>query len=279
MLAATTLIVSGCAGDGKGLDQNGELLPPPTPAPVAAFTVIQDTVFTPICSVCHGNPGAAGLNLTANSSYAMLVGVTSVQVPALLRVKAGDPAASYLIHKLEGTQTIGQRMPRGGPFLSEETINFIRQWISDGAPMPVNASVTVSDKKEAIGLPPRGLAVVVTSPTADELLTVPPAQLIVGFDRQLDSTLVNDTTVTLERAQSEPSMSLRVAIHLFVPESNRSTLVVTPASPLPAGDYTLRLRGSGGGALAGLDAVPLQMRDPYHGGRDYTLTFTVEVSR
>ncbi len=50
------------------------------------------------------------------------------------RVEPGDPDNSYLIHKLEGTQAVGDRMPQGGPFLDEETIGDIRQWIADGAP-------------------------------------------------------------------------------------------------------------------------------------------------
>jgi hypothetical protein len=46
----------------------------------------------------------------------------------------GDPDHSLLIQKLEGTQTVGQRMPRGGPFLDQSTIDVIRQWITNGAP-------------------------------------------------------------------------------------------------------------------------------------------------
>ena len=54
---------------------------------------------------------------------------TMAEVPALKRVTPGDPNNSYVIHKLEGTQTVGQRMPLGGPFLDQATINEVRAWI------------------------------------------------------------------------------------------------------------------------------------------------------
>ena len=42
------------------------------------------------------------MNLTEGNSYASLVGVTSIEKPALQRVAPGDPENSYIIHKLEG---------------------------------------------------------------------------------------------------------------------------------------------------------------------------------
>jgi hypothetical protein len=53
-----------------------------------------------------------------------------------VRVVAGDPESSYLIHKLEGRPGIvGMRMPRGtGPFLTDGQIRIIRRWIEVGAP-------------------------------------------------------------------------------------------------------------------------------------------------
>ena len=61
---------------------------------------------------------------------AALANVTSAEVPSLKRVLPGDPANSYVVHKVEGTQTVGQRMPLGGPFLDQTTINQVRSWIS-----------------------------------------------------------------------------------------------------------------------------------------------------
>ena len=108
------------------------------PVPVS-FADIQAQVFGPICSGCHTGPTGGvlpgGMNLSsAADSYAALVNVSSIQQPTLLRVDPGNPDASYLIRKLEGGPGIsGSRMPQGGPFLSQATIDMIRQWISDGA--------------------------------------------------------------------------------------------------------------------------------------------------
>jgi hypothetical protein len=98
---------------------------------------IQSQVFTPRCAVCHtgaGNVLPFSMNLSnAQASFDHLVDVASEQVPALLRVDPFNPDNSYLIHKLEGTQAVGDRMPQGGPFLDDATIQGIRGWISDGA--------------------------------------------------------------------------------------------------------------------------------------------------
>ena len=102
---------------------------------------IQNTVFTPICSGCHSGPtsGAigdlpSGMDLSdVTASFNSLVDESSLEVPALFRVDPGDPDNSYLIHKLEGTQAVGVRMPAGGPFLQQETIDVIRDWIEQGA--------------------------------------------------------------------------------------------------------------------------------------------------
>jgi len=57
----------------------------------------------------------------------------SMQVGSLNRVTPGNPDNSYLIQKLEGTAAGGSRMPQGGPFLDQATVDMIRQWITDGA--------------------------------------------------------------------------------------------------------------------------------------------------
>ena len=102
------------------------------------LTSIQTNVFTPRCSGCHNGVGAflpGAMNLTsASSSFASLVGVTSLEVPTLQRVAAGNPNNSYLIRKLEGGPNIvANRMPLGGPFLPQTTIDAIRLWITNGA--------------------------------------------------------------------------------------------------------------------------------------------------
>jgi uncharacterized protein (TIGR03118 family) len=107
-------------------------------APAAVtLSQLQTQIFTPICSVCHTGGGAslpASMNLTAGNAFASLVNVASVEQPALKRVAPNDPDNSYIVHKLEGSPGIsGQRMPAGGPFLDQPTIDQVRAWISQGA--------------------------------------------------------------------------------------------------------------------------------------------------
>jgi hypothetical protein len=101
---------------------------------------LQSQIFGPTCSVsgCHsgptGNTLPTGMNLTSTAnSFAALVNVPSLQMGSLNRVTPGDPDNSYLIQKLEGTAAFGTRMPQGGPFLDQATIDMVRQWITDGA--------------------------------------------------------------------------------------------------------------------------------------------------
>ena len=55
--------------------------------------------------------------------------------PGKTLVIPGDPANSYLVHKLEGGPDItGMRMPRtSGPFLTDGQMSVIRRWIEEGA--------------------------------------------------------------------------------------------------------------------------------------------------
>jgi hypothetical protein len=117
----------------------------PTPNLEPTFSSIQSAIFDATdssgrtaCIQCHSSVGrtpSAGLDLTSGGSYGRLVGVASVERASLLRVKAGDPDNSYLVHKLEGrSDIVGVRMPRGtGPFLTEGQMLVIRRWIALGA--------------------------------------------------------------------------------------------------------------------------------------------------
>ena len=53
-----------------------------------------------VVSRCHVGGGAPqGLRLDEAISYALLVGVASMEVPSILRVAPGDPMNSYIIQK------------------------------------------------------------------------------------------------------------------------------------------------------------------------------------
>ena len=96
---------------------------------------IQAVVFTPTCatSTCHtGATPAGGLDLSdADNSHMALVDMPSSQ--GTLLVAPTLPDDSYLVHKIEGTQAAGQRMPLGRAPLSQPEIDAIRLWITNGA--------------------------------------------------------------------------------------------------------------------------------------------------
>ena len=83
---------------------------------------------------CHGG-GAGGLTLSSNAStsHGNLVGVASPTTGELL-VIANDAANSYLVKKLEGTASVGTRMPLGSSALDDTDLTNIKNWINTGAP-------------------------------------------------------------------------------------------------------------------------------------------------
>lgn len=93
-------------------------------------------IFTRSCatSPCHGGARPAqDVALDAARMYASVVGVTSSCRGTLL-VAPGDPDASYLVHKIEGTHECGgQRMPSGSRELTAAEEATIRDWICGGA--------------------------------------------------------------------------------------------------------------------------------------------------
>ena len=236
-----------CSGNGNGLDQNGRPIGSDTtqaPPSSGSFQSIQDNVFTPICTACRAGANAPlGLRLDAGNSYALLVGVPSVESPGTLRVKPGDPDNSYLIHKIEGNAAVGGRMPLGGPPLPGSTIAEIRQWITDGA--------------QQGSAPPSGKSLQITTaaPASNDVLQATPQQLIVSFDGELDAALVNGNTVQLERVVSNDTMQ-PLSVQMKLAE-NPNTLLVTPNVPLTKGTYRLTLGANAGTTIADVNARAL----------------------
>lgn len=81
-------------------------------------------------SGCHGPPAQAGLTLSS-SPYTALVNVASPQTGEI-RVIPGNANDSYLVKKLEGRASQGERMPVGGQLSSTDLTN-IKNWINQGA--------------------------------------------------------------------------------------------------------------------------------------------------
>jgi methionine-rich copper-binding protein CopC len=296
-VAGALAVVTGlaaCAGNGDGLNSQGLPIGSSggggggggTTGPFTAdFQSIQDNVFTPICSPCHSGANAPkGLMLDAAHSYNLLVGVASTEVPSFERVKPSDPDSSYIILKLQDSAGIvGSQMPLGETPLPQATIDVIRQWITNGAP-PATAAATSSvnamAKIQALAnntlSPP--FSVTQTSPLDAAVVETPVHHIVVAFNHEVDASLVNYTTLTVERVDTESvidaATGMTKATHLpaytALAEGNPHVIVITPVAPLLPGTYRVTVRGSGGGALADLGAQAL--------GGDYSFTFNVDAS-
>lgn len=228
---AVSFCLAGCAGNGAGLDANGQPVVPGAGnnGPLTAdFDSIQAQVFTPICTVCHIGAGAPhGLRLDAADNYNLLVGVASAEVPSVLRVKPGDPDNSYLIQKLEGHAAVGARMPFGGPYLASDVIAVIRQWITDGA-APSSGTAT-----------PAAFSVVAVAPAAHEVLAAPPPQIMIGLNHELDLTRVGPDSARIERVTSIGLETVveSIPVRVAVPAGNPRALLLWPLQALREGRY------------------------------------------
>lgn len=265
--------LSACSGNGHGLDQGGRpLTPGGTSGGVltADFDSIQRNVFTPICTTCHaGSNAPQGLHLDAANSYSQLVGVPSAEVSALLRVKPGDPANSYIVQKLEGHAAVGAQMPLGGPPLAAATIAVIRQWISDGALRSPVAS--------GVGVRFAALSVV---PAAGDLLDTPPARIVIAFSQELDPTQIDASSVHLEATSSDGRGSVEfLPATASVPAGNPRTLIVEPAAALSAGrHYRVVAGGLTRSALSSIGGDRLMGNDNDNGGATLVTEFDVAAA-
>ena len=93
---------------------------------------------------CHGRPAgqnpSGGLHLDHTSPQALHASLVNGEGSSrLFTVVPENPAMSYLLNKLRGTQDDvrngggGDQMPQGGPYLNEAQIAQIERWIAAGA--------------------------------------------------------------------------------------------------------------------------------------------------
>lgn len=273
------LLVAGCgAGSGEGLDVSGRPLAEGGDIPLAAtLPSLQVHVFDAACTVCHAGAGAPlGLRLDAANSYTNLVGVPSRQAGSVLRVAPGNPDASYLVRKLEGTASEGARMPLGGPPIPATTIAFVRQWIADGA---------APDAPAAGGAP----AIVSLDPTPGSVLSGVPATVTIGFSTDIDASTVHAGMLTLERSGGDGAFDdgndialVPVSVSLSPGNSRLAIADFTGADPVED-SYRLTVRGSGPNVLLSVDGLALDGEfsggfpsgDGSEGG-DFIALFTIE---
>ena len=216
--------LTACEGgnDYAGDDDGGS--GPPPPLLVATFESIQANVFTPVCVECHGGATAPlGLRLDETSSYGLLVGISSVEQPGVPRVAPGNPNASYLVQKLEGTAAFGARMPLGREPLPQSDIDVIRQWIIDGAQRKMPANNTTPVRVSAL------------SPLPSSTVDVLPSSIIAMFDHELNASTVNATTFFVERSGGDGTFG----------DGNEVGIVPSAVSVPPANPASVRFELTG----------------------------------
>jgi hypothetical protein len=273
-----TSALAGCAGDGAGLDENGRPEDESSGSLQPNFQSIQANVFTPVCTGCHAGAAAPlGLRLEEGASYALLVNAPSVEVPDLRRVQPGNPNASYLIQKLEGTAARGGRMPLNQPALPPETIAVIRQWIADGAPNTASVGGSAKSRFEFVRL-------TAISPARDEVVPASIRDIVITSNVELDTSLLQSNLIELRASGGDGNFDSgnehAVPIDAAVRSDLPTVLAITPRPvPLAADTYELRISGSDPVALADLQASPIDGDDDGAPGGDFVLRFTVEMAR
>ncbi len=277
LLAVVLAVVAmGCAGDGVGLDENGnrltegrggELLP--------TWQSIQDNIFTPRCSWCHPQ---MGLDLSEAASYDLLVNVPSTEQPSVMRVLPGDPDNSYIIWKLEGDARItGVRMPADEKYLTQEQVDVIRQWITDGAQRTGGGNPT----------PP---TVTALSPSPGSTLSTGPATITATFSKGIDAASVTTSSFVLIRSGGDGTFGdgnevSITPVSVNAPSPTTATMDLSGAS-LVDDIYQVRLAGEGPAVIlesTGVSALDGEFSGTFPSGDgtaggDFTATFTVSAS-
>lgn len=273
-----TCALSACAGDGDGLDENGRPLEEDSGTLQPTFQSIQDRVLTPACTGCHAGAAAPlGLRLDEGSSYALLVNAPSVEVPALRRVQPGNPNASYLIQKLEGTAAVGSRMPLNAPPLPAATIAVVRQWIADGAPSSAASGLELKSRFASAQM-------TAVSPTNGEALSASSRDIVVAANTELDTSLLQADLIALHASggdgEFDAGNEIRVPVHVTVRSQQPTVLIITPEiAALTPDTYELRVSGAGPVALADHQARSIDGDGDGTSGGDFVLRFTVEMTR
>ncbi len=171
--AATDASTSDAACNTGGAD-GGTCTPGVTPpyiscadltTPTVSFARDIAPVFNQSCAIgggtCHGDPnvnamttgqvylGNAAGGADAGQVLMGLVGQPSAEDPQMNEVTAGDPARSFLMHKLDGDQCVyaaacnatnnpifnncGLQQPYNSGVLDQATRDTMRRWIAQGA--------------------------------------------------------------------------------------------------------------------------------------------------
>ena len=207
------------------------------------------------------------MRLDEPASFAAIVSVPSTEVPSLFRIAPGDPDNSYIIQKLEGTQAVGAQMPLGGPPLAQDTIDFVRQWITDGAPPAT---------PEALALAPR---VTVASVAENAALDSMPSSISIVWSSAVDAASFNTDTVSLLGSGGDGSFTEgnEIEIDVFVTEmSNPYVTTLVTANEKLDDTFQLVVVGDGDIYARAIDAGPIDGNADGEAGGNFVREFVVE---
>lgn len=130
LVFSLTFLLLSCGDSSTGTNSgggNGNEEPPPEPT----YANVQE-IFNSSCSGsgCHVGERMSGVRL---DSYENIINSEGDQYNERV-VQPNNADESPLIDKISpGAPQFGVRMPQGGPYLSDEEINLIRNWINNGA--------------------------------------------------------------------------------------------------------------------------------------------------
>jgi hypothetical protein len=189
----------------------------------ASFAMIQSHVFTPSCTQCHNSTDArtnGSLNLTGDSAYANLVNALSFHPGAAgaglgVRVMSGHPEKSFLVSKLTGLlyDSLGARMPKDGHPISDGKVEFIRRWITAGAPKTgavVADTALLNDQSEGSQAP----IAVLAQPAQGFQLHLEPFEVPAGSEREVF--IYKKNPMTSLQFMSGVQISMREGSHHFI---------------------------------------------------------------
>ena len=117
------IIIAGCSD--KGNNPVSSAQSPPSQTQEVSFKNQVVPFFVNYgCDGCHGENGG----LDVQTVTQLLRG--GIHGPA---IAAGKADSSIIVKKLSADPPFGDRMPRGGPYLADSTIQILKTWINQGA--------------------------------------------------------------------------------------------------------------------------------------------------
>lgn len=152
LTALLSALSAGCPADEPASSSCNDYAPPEAfdaLSPAVSFTKDVLPIFGQSCafSTCHGaTVGPANgvfLGRDGPRVHAALVGVKGDELPTMAFVERGDPRASYLMRKMDGSQcaldaqclggSCRDSMPKDEGALDIATRDIVRRWIAQGA--------------------------------------------------------------------------------------------------------------------------------------------------